>query len=129
MESRILSLLVILAFFSLLSRTAHSAPSNKFFLLSDIHFDPFYDASKDPETFCRPKSIDSSSCDVSKSDAKRYALSEKGEDLLTEYGQFGCDTPFDLMVSSFDAMRRTLPNPDFILASVFPSPPSAVCGD
>ena len=119
MEARVVIFFVILTLFSVLLQTADSAPSNKFFLLSDIHFDPFYDASKDPETFCRPKSIDSSSCDASKSDAKRYDLSEKGDDLFTDYGQFGCDTPFDLMVSSFDAMRRTLPNPDFILASVF----------
>lgn len=67
-----------------------------FWHVTDLHWDPSYDLSKEPKKVC-----DSSG---GKAAARAGLL-----------GDHACDSPWNLINSSIHAMREILPDPDFIV--------------
>ena len=91
-------LLALLGF--LLAPTAARADTGRFLLVSDIHFDPFYDGSL--FIFLRDQPIENWAEILNKSQPAGF-------------NPRGTDTNFALLQSSLDDVRKRLPNPDFIL--------------
>ncbi|XP_074161732.1 acid sphingomyelinase-like phosphodiesterase 3b [Sminthopsis crassicaudata] len=73
-----------------------TAVSGHFWHISDLHLDPDYDASRDPQQVC-PSS-------------GSQTVSNAGV-----WGNYLCDAPWILINSSIYAMKAILPSPDFIL--------------
>ena len=90
--------------------------SVSFYVLNDIHFDPFYDPSLPPsDNLCRGNS---SLIDGSKS-YDEFPLLKNHPELLaglaaSEYGQYGCDSPHQLIQVMLDQVKAKDPNPDII---------------
>lgn len=77
----------------------------RFFHLSDIHIDPYYDAKADQSTFCRAELKMHCSVDLS------------APHMPNPNGQFGCDTPQSMFNSSLASMLDVDSAPSFILIS------------
>jgi sphingomyelin phosphodiesterase acid-like 3 len=74
--------------------------TGKFFTLSDIHFDPFYDTSLVMQ--------------LVNADAKEWKKIFESSS-LKDYGVYGKDANFNLMTSAFEAMHKVNSKPDFIV--------------
>uniref|UniRef100_A0A7N8X3G8 Sphingomyelin phosphodiesterase acid like 3B n=1 Tax=Mastacembelus armatus TaxID=205130 RepID=A0A7N8X3G8_9TELE len=72
------------------------ALSGNFWHITDLHWDPTYKLTDNPELVCA-------------SSGKRPAAS------AGKFGDYVCDSPWLLINSSVYAMREILPNPDFIV--------------
>ncbi|KAF7647303.1 hypothetical protein LDENG_00174420 [Lucifuga dentata] len=72
------------------------ALSGNFWHITDLHWDPTYKLTDDPELVCA-------------SSGKRPAAN------AGKYGDYVCDSPWDLINSSVYAMKDILPHPDFIV--------------
>ncbi|XP_069559946.1 acid sphingomyelinase-like phosphodiesterase 3b isoform X1 [Brachyistius frenatus] len=72
------------------------ALSGNFWHITDLHWDPTYERSDTPELVCA-------------SSGKRPAAS------AGKFGDYVCDSPWHLINSSVYAMRKILPDPDFIV--------------
>ncbi|XP_047454340.1 acid sphingomyelinase-like phosphodiesterase 3b [Mugil cephalus] len=72
------------------------ALSGNFWHITDLHWDPTYKVSDNPELVCA-------------SSGNRPAVS------AGKFGDYVCDSPWDLINSSVYAMKNILPNPDFIV--------------
>jgi sphingomyelin phosphodiesterase acid-like 3 len=88
----------------LLSATTWSAGAHaqdgQFLLITDLHFDPFFDAELFPRLAAAP--------------AEEWAeILESGQPLVLN--PIGTDSNYALLKSSLDDARRRLPRPDFIL--------------
>ncbi|XP_053561347.1 acid sphingomyelinase-like phosphodiesterase 3b [Bombina bombina] len=73
-----------------------TAKKGYFWHLTDLHLDPNYKVTSDPGGVCP----------------------SAGNQQVTDAGEFGhylCDAPQTLIISSINAMKRILPDPDFIL--------------
>ncbi|KAM3933426.1 acid sphingomyelinase-like phosphodiesterase 3b [Leptodactylus fuscus] len=89
MRTVIFQLLVVYTVFS-------SSDRGYFWHLTDLHLDPNYTVTADPEKVCP----------------------SAGDQPVTNAGKWGnylCDSPVSLINSSIYAMKSILPNPDFIL--------------
>jgi hypothetical protein len=84
------------------------AHTDQFFLISDLHYDPWYNENYNPSTFCRGDAYIETNITECRSVHKLHTWN-------TKYGQWHCDTPFSLMTSAYQAMKKTQPNPDFII--------------
>lgn len=73
-----------------------SAPTGKFWHISDLHLDPDYQVSEDPLKVCPS--------------AGSQQVPNAGP-----WGDYLCDAPWILVNSSIYAMRDIAPEPDFIL--------------
>ncbi len=96
-------MLLLIVFILPQSLLAGEKPSHGSFLsITDLHFDPF----ADPSLVNRLESAD-------------YREWEKifESSKLSEIGSYGRDAPYPLVKSTFDALRRVAPAPDFILFS------------
>ena len=95
----------LLLLFTLLAlsptRVLAQASSGQFLLISDIHFDPFYD-----------KRIIPASSTPNRSKRGRKIL-EKSQP--AGFNLMGTDSNFALLTSSLDEAARRMPDPDFIL--------------
>ncbi|XP_041096408.1 acid sphingomyelinase-like phosphodiesterase 3b [Polyodon spathula] len=80
----------------LLSGYGALALSGHFWHITDLHWDPHYNMSNDPKSVC-PSS-------------GSQAVHNAGR-----WGDYLCDSPWDLINSSIYTMRHILPDPDFIL--------------
>jgi hypothetical protein len=86
--------------FALLVPSAKAASSNKFLLVSDIHFDPMADPALVAE--------------LAAADATQWeAILQRSK--LTRFSQYGQDTNWWLLQSALDQMRKTLPRPSFVM--------------
>ncbi|KAM4567779.1 acid sphingomyelinase-like phosphodiesterase 3b [Fundulus diaphanus] len=72
------------------------ALSGSFWHITDLHWDPTYKLTDNPELVCA-------------SSGKRPALS------AGKFGDYACDAPWHLINSSVYAMKGILPDPDFIV--------------
>nr|XP_020445893.1 acid sphingomyelinase-like phosphodiesterase 3b isoform X2 [Monopterus albus] len=72
------------------------ALSGNFWHITDLHLDPKYKLTEKPELVCP-------------SSGQRPAAN------AGKFGDYACDSPWDLINSSVYAMREILPNPDFII--------------
>lgn len=72
------------------------ALSGSFWHITDLHWDPTYELSNNPELVCA-------------SSGKRPAAS------AGKFGDYVCDSPWHLINSSVYAMKNILPDPDFIV--------------
>ncbi|XP_015230320.1 acid sphingomyelinase-like phosphodiesterase 3b [Cyprinodon tularosa] len=72
------------------------ALSGSFWHITDLHWDPTYKLTDNPETVCA-------------SSGKRPALG------AGKFGDYACDAPWQLINSSVYAMKKILPDPDFIV--------------
>lgn len=75
--------------------THHLYPGN-FWHITDLHWDPTYELSDDPQLVCQ-------------SSGKRPAAN------AGQFGDYACDSPWLLINSSVYAMKDILPDPDFIV--------------
>ena len=93
---------------------------SRFMVLSDIHLDPSYEKDAKVFNFCRNESAALLAPTCVSSPPPPFPNDAPQEFPLNQpqFGQRGCDTSFDLMMSTFRAMKRVDPNPDFILLSV-----------
>jgi sphingomyelin phosphodiesterase acid-like 3 len=80
--------------------TLAQSQTGQFLLVSDIHFDPFYDASLFPQLSSQPVEA----WPTIFANARPNGLNP-----------IGTDTNYALLSSSLDEMRRRIPDPDFIL--------------
>lgn len=89
-----------------------TAPRGRFFQLSDIHMDLLYNAAFNRTTFCRL----ANSTDAGNASA-RLGSPSRGSDPTSSpsYGQYGCDSPAELVKSALGAMGAVDSKPDFIL--------------
>lgn len=103
-----------------LAMPSHDAPSGggtvvptgdddvTFFHISDVHFDPFYDAAVSCTHFCRSTSLN-------------FATTACGPKVLQRaeqaapFGRYGCDAPLALLTSTLEQMVAVDPNPAFVL--------------
>ncbi len=95
---RVVTLAMVVCLFPVLLRADDN--SGRFLLVSDIHFDPFYDGTLFERLAREP--------------------AEKWADILATsqpsgFNSPGTDSNYALLKSSLDAVRRTIPEPDFIL--------------
>ncbi|XP_041844522.1 acid sphingomyelinase-like phosphodiesterase 3b [Melanotaenia boesemani] len=72
------------------------ALSGSFWHITDLHWDPTYKVTDNPDLVCA-------------SSGKRPASS------AGKFGDYVCDSPWNLINSSVYAMKNILPNPDFIV--------------
>lgn len=72
------------------------ALSGNFWHITDLHWDPLYKLTDNPENVCP-------------SSGKRPALR------AGKFGDYLCDSPWDLINSSMYAMKDIMPDPDFIV--------------
>ncbi|XP_033958865.1 acid sphingomyelinase-like phosphodiesterase 3b [Pseudochaenichthys georgianus] len=70
--------------------------SGNFWHITDLHWDPTYELSDDPQLVCQ-------------SSGKRPAAN------AGQFGDYACDSPWLLINSSVYAMKDILPDPDFIV--------------
>ena len=76
--------------------------AGKLLLMADVHFDANYDPSRGPSCQCNEKFDDASeSCKLLAS--------------YNTWGQYGCDSPSNLVASAFAAAAATLPTPDVLM--------------
>uniref|UniRef100_A0AAR2IQL2 Acid sphingomyelinase-like phosphodiesterase n=1 Tax=Pygocentrus nattereri TaxID=42514 RepID=A0AAR2IQL2_PYGNA len=77
-------------------RERHLQEGSKFWHLSDLHFDPTYHVNKDPTKVC---------------------FSSKGVPVTDPglFGDFMCDSPYQLIKSAFSHMKHVDQQPDFII--------------
>lgn len=80
----------------LLCVITHRFYPGSFWHITDLHWDPTYRLSDNPELVCA-------------SSSKRPALR------AGKFGDYVCDSPWHLINSSVYAMKHILPDPDFIL--------------
>lgn len=73
-----------------------AAVPGKFWHITDLHWDPEYKVTSNPNSVCPS--------------AGSQPVKNAGR-----WGHYLCDSPWDLINSSINAMRDILPNPDFIL--------------
>ena len=98
----VLMLLLIVAF-TLLSGSRGCGPGYKivkFLHVSDIHLDPFYNPSKDVDTYCHS-----------------FEGSNDTADYKAPYGRIGCDSPELLWESTLSAMKEKGEGAKFIILS------------
>ncbi|XP_053288213.1 acid sphingomyelinase-like phosphodiesterase 3b isoform X1 [Pleuronectes platessa] len=79
----------------LLFKEAHALSGN-FWHITDLHWDDTFNLSDDPELVCN-------------SSGRRPATN------AGKYGDYVCDSPLHLIISSVNAMKDILPDPDFIV--------------
>ncbi|KAF3839370.1 hypothetical protein F7725_018087 [Dissostichus mawsoni] len=79
--------------------------SGNFWHITDLHWDPTYELSDDPQLVCQ-------------SSGKRPAAN------AGKFGDYACDSPWLLINSSVYAMKDILPDPDFIVWTGDDTPPA-----
>ncbi|KAL6074607.1 Sphingomyelin phosphodiesterase [Balamuthia mandrillaris] len=100
-----------LSFFLTSTHGKHEAEQLGYFLhISDIHYDPLYDANYNATHWCREptyrlmnptaNNISSAATDAN----ERYS-----------FGRYGCDPPFKLVLSALEGMVAVHHSPDFVL--------------
>lgn len=87
------------------------ASSLQFFHLTDIHIEPFYDASQLTEFVCRRPG-----CTEASPTCVLYAPSPSPSS-FDRFGRPGCDPPLGLLRSMLANMKAQEPNPQFIVIS------------
>ena len=98
-QSYLVALLITLTFLASLVPSAKAA-TNKFLLVSDIHFDPMADPTLVAEL-------------AAAEPAQWEAILQRSK--LTRFSQYGQDTNWWLLQSALDQMRKTLPHPSFVM--------------
>lgn len=100
--------MLLLASF-LLMRSA--ATTLEFFHLTDIHIEPFYDASNLQSQVCRRPG-----CNAISAMCPLYG-SSRTPSAFDKLGRPGCDPPLGLLTSALESMKLQNPSPQFILLS------------
>jgi hypothetical protein len=74
-----------------------------FWHISDIHFDAFYSVHGDPDNWCH-YNYNNSSSNNSSSSLKINNISYEFN--LGKYGDFGCESNWNLLTSAFEMMKN-----------------------
>eukprot|EP01107_Rhizomastix_libera_P002920 TRINITY_DN1507_c0_g1_i3.p1 TRINITY_DN1507_c0_g1~~TRINITY_DN1507_c0_g1_i3.p1 ORF type:complete len:438 (-),score=109.58 TRINITY_DN1507_c0_g1_i3:34-1296(-) len=86
------------------------ADSGVFMHVSDLHLDSDYSTQHTVQGFCRKSTVNPLSIPMY---CHNFAIQQSA--CPTTLGRYGCDAPAALVRSSIAAMKRAVPNPDFIL--------------
>ena len=101
-RTRFLSILVLALLAAFPAAGAAQQDTGTFVVLSDIHFDPFYDPDLKPQ--------------LQAADARQW-LRIFGSSKVTKLSNYGADTNYPLLKSALASLRRRAPKPDFVLIS------------
>jgi endopolyphosphatase len=108
------------SFILILSVAYVCGQTGKFLVISDIHFDPYFDPEVGTKDFCRdnpPKDfiipLEPSKKGNGNISLPLNVLSDDEKHHI--YGKYGCDSPYPLLESVLQAMQSEEGTPDFIL--------------
>jgi len=98
--------------------------NGKIWHITDTHYDFLYQTGGDATKQCReiPHKQENNSDDIvyskkfyKNNNSNNQMKIHKANDTASAVGDYRCDTPYDLLISSFEAMVKIEPNPDFII--------------
>lgn len=91
-----------------ISLVTYAKGDNKFFVLSDIHYDIAYKDNFNSSTYCH-------SIQITQIAQQNLNVAPATTTDVQPLGRFLCDTPLKLISSSFEAMQKVESDPEFIL--------------